>query len=89
VTRRWYSKDADMSDAGSHKGETGPSSPLKPEHVFGELAARLSIAPGWWAVDSVGTPILGPFPNQETTLLEIAIARRASTFMRSSPGDAS
>jgi hypothetical protein len=62
-------------------GETGPSSQLKPEHVFGEHADRLGVAPGWWAVDSIGTPILGPFPNHETTLLEIAIARRGSAFM--------
>jgi hypothetical protein len=69
-----------MSDQAGHR-ETGPTSKLKPEHIQGDHADRLGISAGWWAVDSVGTPIMGPYPNQETTMMEIAIARRTSSFM--------
>jgi hypothetical protein len=74
-----------MSDSQGRQSETGPSSTLKPEYILGEHAERAGVADGWWAVDSIGTPILGPFPNQETTLLEIAIARRETSVLMPPP----
>jgi len=74
-----FQKESGMSDTSGH-GETGPSSKLKPEHIS-EHAARAGISPGWWAVDSNGKPIMGPYPNEETALLEIAVARRRSAFI--------
>jgi hypothetical protein len=39
---------------------------------FGPVHAEtLGIAPGWWGVDELNTPVLGPFANEEMALAAI------------------
>lgn len=49
---------------------------LEPRHLDQEEAERFGVAPGWWAVDEIGTPILGPHPSREGALIGIAKSGR-------------
>ena len=58
-----------------HNSETGSSSGLKPQNISEEHAKTAGVTAGWWAVDAIGTPVLGPYPSHEAVLLAIARER--------------
>lgn len=44
---------------------------LKPK-LFGDAeAVRIGVVPGWWAVSRDGTPVSGPYPTREATMVGI------------------
>src|SRR6185436_9924807 len=47
---------------------------LKPSLIDPHQARRFGVAPGWWAVDEVGRPILGPHCSRERVLMQIGFA---------------
>lgn len=49
---------------------------LEPRQLDQEEAERFGVAPGWWAVDEIGTPVLGPHPSREGALVGIAKSGR-------------
>ncbi|MGV6875504.1 hypothetical protein ACUSIJ_22780 [Pseudochelatococcus sp. B33] len=49
---------------------------LEPRQLNEEEAKRLGVTPGWWAVDEIGTPVLGPHPSREGALVGIAKSGR-------------
>ncbi|MGI6246569.1 MAG: hypothetical protein ACOYJQ_12465 [Pseudochelatococcus sp.] len=49
---------------------------LEPRELNQEEAERFGVAPGWWAVDEIGTPVLGPHPSREGALIGIARSGR-------------
>jgi len=52
-----------------------PRFSLQPENLSEDRARKTGVSAGWWAVDKIGTPVLGPYPSHEAVLLAIARER--------------
>ena len=67
---------------------------LKPLFIDDQQAEKFGVTPGWWAVDEIGTPVLGPHPSREGVLIHIGFsgrepAERADAGSPKEPSDAS
>lgn len=49
---------------------------LEPRQLNQEEAESFGVVPGWWAMDEIGTPVLGPHPSREGVLISIARSGR-------------
>lgn len=54
---------------------------IEPRQLDEEEAKRFGVAPGWWGVDEIGTPIIGPHPSREGALVGIAKSGRTDDAM--------
>jgi len=52
-----------------------PQFALRPENLSEERARETGVSAGWWAVDKMGTPVLGPYPSHEAVILAMARER--------------
>ncbi len=52
---------------------------LEPRQLDEEEAQRFGVAPGWWGVDEIGTPVIGPHPSREGALVGIAKSGRTDS----------
>jgi hypothetical protein len=56
--------------------ETASTDELVVEHLSDDRAAHARVAPGWWALDSAGVPVLGPFPSHDAAAAALERRRK-------------
>ena len=54
--------------------EAASTRELVVELLSDDRAAQVRVTPGWWALDSAGKPVLGPFPSHDEAVA--AVRRR-------------
>lgn len=56
--------------------EEASTDELVVENLGEDRAAQARVAPGWWALDSVGVPSLGPFPSHDAAVAALKQRRK-------------
>jgi hypothetical protein len=51
--------------------EEASTQELVVENLSDDRAAQARVAPGWWGLDSVGVPVLGPFTSHEAAVAAV------------------